>query len=126
MTRSGGGSIVNVTSSIVARAVPGFAAYAMSKGGVVALTKSLAVEVAPLGIRVNAVAPGLVVTPMSVGRRTESEQAVFLEGAVRAIPVGRAGEPDDIAHAVLYLASDASSYVTGQTIYVNGGSAMPT
>jgi NAD(P)-dependent dehydrogenase (short-subunit alcohol dehydrogenase family) len=121
-----GGSIVNITSSIVARAVPGFAAYAMSKGGVVALTKALAVEAAPLGIRVNAVAPGLVVTPMSVGRRTGEEQEAFLETAVRGIPVGRAGEPDDIAHAVLFLATDATSYVTGQTLFVNGGSVMPT
>lgn len=126
MSRGSGGSIVNITSSIVARAVPGFAAYAMSKGGVVALTKALAVEVASRGVRVNAVAPGLVVTRMSVGRRTGSEQQAFLEQAVRAIPVGRAGEPDDIAHAVLFLATDAAAYVTGQTLFVNGGSVMPT
>jgi NAD(P)-dependent dehydrogenase (short-subunit alcohol dehydrogenase family) len=121
-----GGSIVNVASSIVGRAVPGFAAYAMSKGGLVALTKSLAVEVAAQGVRVNAVAPGLVMTPMSVGRRNEAEREQFMSAAVHAIPVGRVGEPEDIAHAVLFLASDAASYVTGQTLYVNGGSVMPT
>lgn len=126
MERSGGGSIVNVVSSIVARAVPGFAAYAISKGGVVALTKVLAIETAPLGIRVNAVAPGLVATPMSVGRRTDREREEFLNAARRTIPVGRSGEPEDIAYAILYLASEASSYVTGQTLFVNGGTAMPT
>jgi 3-oxoacyl-[acyl-carrier protein] reductase len=126
MREAGPASIVNVSSSIVARAVPGYGAYAVSKGGVIALTKSLAVELAPLGIRANAVAPGLTITPMTMNRRTPEERRRFLAESSAAIPLGRVADPEDIAYAVVYLASDASSFVTGQTLYVNGGTVMPS
>lgn len=126
MREAGSASIVNVASSIVARAVPGYGAYAVSKGGIVALTKSLAVELASLGIRANAVAPGLTITPMTMGGRTAEERRRFVAEASAAIPLGRVAEPEDIAYAVVYLVSDASSFVTGQTLYVNGGTVMPS
>jgi len=126
MRNSGSASIVNVASSIVARPVPGFGAYAVSKGGVVSLTKTLAVELAPFGIRANAVAPGPTLTPMTLGRRTPDERAAFIDQASAAIPLGRIGRPEDIAYAIAFLASDAASFITGQTLHINGGSVMPS
>jgi NAD(P)-dependent dehydrogenase (short-subunit alcohol dehydrogenase family) len=113
-----GGAIVNITSLTDTIGLPNLAAYAAAKGGVAQLTKVLAVEWAAVGIRVNAVAPGRVRTPMT--------EDVFARDDVRAsfeacIPQGRAGTPEEIAEAVAFLASSRASYITGQTLYVDGG-----
>jgi 3-oxoacyl-[acyl-carrier protein] reductase len=102
---------------------PGLLCYSVTKAAVVQLTKTLATEVGPHGIRVNAVAPGWVRTPMT-GRHgeTQAQTEAFM---ARLSPLGRVGEPQDIAHAVLYLASDAATFTTGQILRPNGGVAMP-
>ncbi|MGW5611749.1 SDR family NAD(P)-dependent oxidoreductase [Streptomyces sp. NPDC003753] len=117
------GSIVTMASSAVDTGGPGLLCYGAAKAAVVQLTKTLATEVGPHGIRVNAVAPGWTRTPMTdrhgeAQKRTEALMA-------RLSPLGRTGEPQDVAHAVLYLACDASSFVTGQILRPNGGVAMP-
>ena len=119
------GSIVSMASAIVARAVPGYGPYGVSKGGVVALTQAVAIENSGFGIRANAVAPGFTVTPMTVGRRPPEEREQFAATLAANIPLQRAGAPEDIAYAVAYLASDAASFVTGQTLHINGGTVMP-
>ena len=119
-----GGCIVNMTSTAIDQASPQLAAYAMSKAAVAMFTKTAAVEGGKLGIRVNAVAPGFVLTPMTERGGPERTQAM-LEMMSKRSPIGATGEPDDIASAVLYLASDAARYVTGQVLRVNGGTSMP-
>ncbi len=118
MSKHGGGAIVNVGSLVSVIGLPHLSAYCASKGGVGQLTKSLAVEWAPLGIRVNAMAPGRIRTPM-----TEDlfQNEAIRESFVRLIPLGRAGTPEELGGAVVFLASDASRYMTGQIIYVDGG-----
>lgn len=118
MVRNGGGAIVNVTSLTAEFGLPHLAPYAASKGGVRQLTMALATEWAPLGIRVNSVGPGRIRTPM-----TEEifRDPVIAESFLRLIPMGRPGTPEDVVGAVLFLASDAAAYVTGQAIYVDGG-----
>lgn len=113
-----GGTIVFISS--VHDAIPwaGHANYAAAKGGVRMLMESLAQEVAPEGIRVNAIAPGAVRT--AINRAAWSDPAA-LERLLALIPYGRIGEPDDIARAAVWLASDASDYVVGTTLYVDGG-----
>ncbi len=115
----GRGAIVNVASVAALRATPGQTNYAAAKGGVLALTRTLAAELAPRGIRVNAVAPGLLTTGM--GARIEPRTA---ERGRAAIPLGRFGEGQEVAHAVLYLASDAASYVVGHCLVVDGGLSL--
>lgn len=114
-----GGAIVNVASISAFLGAGGRASYAAAKGGIVALTRDLAVEWAPDGIRVNAVAPGVIETEIITRNvaRGVLDRAVF----DARIPLGRTGLPSEIAEAVLFLASDASSYVTGQTLVVDGG-----
>ena len=119
-----GGSIVNMTSTAIDQASPQLAAYAMSKAAVAMLTKTAAVEGGKLGIRVNAVAPGFVLSPMTQ-RGGPEQTAAMLEMMRKRSPIGATGEPDDIAAAVVYLASDAARYVTGQVLRVNGGTSMP-
>ena len=111
-------SIVNIASVNAVIAVPGQAHYVASKGAIVGLTKAAAVEGAPLGIRVNAIAPGAIRTPMTEERLVDPEQVSWLESR---IPVGRVGEPTEIASVVNFLLSDGGSYVTGTTVYVDGG-----
>ncbi|MFI7356847.1 SDR family NAD(P)-dependent oxidoreductase [Streptomyces avidinii] len=118
------GSIVTMASGAVDAAQPGLLCYSAAKAAVVQLTKTLATEAGPHGIRVNAVAPGWIRTPMT-GRQSPEVQAQTEAAMVRMSPLRRVGEPEDIARAVLYLASDASSFMTGQILRPNGGVSMP-
>ncbi|WP_405978300.1 SDR family NAD(P)-dependent oxidoreductase [Streptomyces sp. NBC_00158] len=118
------GSVVTMASGAVDAAQPGLLCYSVSKAAVVQLTKTLATESGPHGIRVNAVAPGWIRTPMT-GRHGPEVQQQTEAAMVRMSPLGRVGEPEDIAQAVLYLASDASSFMTGQILRPNGGVSMP-
>jgi 3-oxoacyl-[acyl-carrier protein] reductase len=118
------GSIVNMTSTAIDQPAAGLAGYSITKAGVAMLTRVAAQEGGPAGVRVNAVAPGFVVTPMTA--RPDAEQMEAMIGAMRKrSPLAAVGEPEDIANAVLYLASDASRFVTGQILRPNGGVAMP-
>jgi NAD(P)-dependent dehydrogenase (short-subunit alcohol dehydrogenase family) len=112
-----GGSIVNVVSIEAVRAAPGYAPYAAAKAGVVSLTQTLALELAPHKIRVNAIAPDICMTE---GLRTLVSDA-DRERFNWTVPLGRAGEPDDIAGAVVFFASELGRYVTGTTLHVDGG-----
>lgn len=114
----GGGSVVNVSSIHGVAGSERIAAYAASKGGLDALTRALAVEWAPRGVRVNAVAPGYLETEMTHGLRTHQHWSKVL---LERIPLGRFGRPEEIAPIVVFLASDAASYLTGATLYVDGG-----
>jgi 3-oxoacyl-[acyl-carrier protein] reductase len=111
-----GGRIVNVASIAGIMPFHGQANYAAAKAGVIALTKVAARELAKRGITVNAVAPGVIQTPMLAGLRPE-----VLAEYEKQIPVGRVGRPEDVAHAVLFLATEESSYITGQTLPITGG-----
>lgn len=116
MKRAGGGSIVNMASIIGQRGNAGQTAYAASKGAVIAVTKTWARELAPFGIRVNAIAPGNIDTDLfhAIGEEKEKE-------ITSKIGMGRIGSPEEIANVALFLASGMSSYVTGETIGANGG-----
>ncbi|UXY38204.1 SDR family NAD(P)-dependent oxidoreductase [Streptomyces albidocamelliae] len=118
------GSIVTMASGAVDTGGAGLLCYGAAKAAVVQLTKTLATEMGPHGIRVNAIAPGWVHTPMT-NRHDREAQAHTETVMARMAPLGRVGEPDDIAHAVLHLASDASAFTTGQILRPNGGVAMP-
>ncbi|MEU0009152.1 SDR family NAD(P)-dependent oxidoreductase [Streptomyces sp. NPDC006314] len=118
------GSIVTMASGAVDTGGAGLLCYGAAKAAVVQLTKTLATEVGRHGIRVNAIAPGWVRTPMT-DRHDREAQAHTETAMARMAPLGRVGEPDDVAHAVLYLASDASAFTTGQILRPNGGVAMP-
>lgn len=111
------GVIINTSSNFGITGGAGRTAYAASKAAVIAFTKSLATEMAPHGVRVNAIAPGLTATARVMSRYDEAEWREL----GRSIPMGRAAEPSEIAEAVGFLASDESGYITGQTIHVNGG-----
>ena len=119
MMKARAGSIVNVASVVGLIGNAGQANYSASKGGVVALTKSCAKEFASRGIRVNAVAPGFIATAM-----TEKLPQEVRDGFLENIPLKRAGSADDVAGVVLFLSSDASAYLTGQILKVDGGMAM--
>ena len=114
---SGGGSIISISSVHGQAGWPRLAAYAASKGGLEMLTRTLAVEWADRNVRVNAVAPGYFATEMTAGLRASP----LSEALVQRIPFGRFGLPQEVVGAVLFLASDASSYVTGSTVSVDGG-----
>ena len=114
------GAIVNISSDIAFSGDLDRSAYAAAKAGILGLTKSLALELACLGIRVNAVAPGRIATPRVRANYSDAEW----EAAAKMIPLGHAGVPEDVAEAVAFLASDAAKHMTGQTIHVNGGRIM--
>ncbi len=119
MASAGGGRIVNVASTAGIVGYPQRLPYSVSKAGVVMMTKVLAIEWAELGIRVNAVAPGPTRTEMLLA---QIERGVYSEERYsRRIPLGRLGEPMEVAQAIVFLASDASSFVTGETLAVDGG-----
>ena len=115
MLEAGWGRIVNISSSSAQTGAPSMAHYAASKGGVIGFTKALAIEFADKGITVNHVPPGFVDTPLV------REGPINVEAVAQQMPMKRAGQPNDIAHAVAYLVSEEAGYVTGQTLSVNGG-----
>jgi 3-oxoacyl-[acyl-carrier protein] reductase len=124
-----GGSIVNVASGAIDAPRPGFGVYAVSKAGVAMLSQVLALEVGPLGIRVNVIAPGATLTRFTTRRLDAAGGGAALEAFVeemkRLSPLGRMGEPLDQAWQILYLASDASRFCTGQIWRANGGQVVP-
>jgi 3-oxoacyl-[acyl-carrier protein] reductase len=113
------GRIISITSIVGVTGNPGQANYAASKAGMIGFTKSMAAELASRGITANCVAPGFIVSPMTDALNETQKGAI-----TATIPAARLGQADDVAAAVLYLASDEASYVTGQTLHVNGGMAM--
>ncbi len=110
------GRIINMASIIGVIGGPGQANYAASKGGMIAMTKSIAAELGSRGITANCIAPGFIKTPMTDVLSDEQKSAYLSQ-----IPAGRFGEPDDIANACVFLASDEASYINGQTLNINGG-----
>lgn len=121
MAKHSWGRIVNIASIAsggVGVGFPSVAHYCASKGGVVAMTEALAVELAPMGILVNCIGPGVIETEMTEALLKDPKQA---EGLLARAPLKRAGKPEEIAAAVVYLASEESSYTTGTTLYIDGG-----
>jgi 3-oxoacyl-[acyl-carrier protein] reductase len=131
MVEQGGGSIINMASAAVLSPAAGIGPYAICKAGVAQLTMSMAVEVGKRGVRVNSIAPGFIPTNMTAryytnpdGSLNEEVKDAVLTPMARHAPLRRVGETSDIGYCVLYLASDASSFVTGQLISPNGGVSM--
>jgi gluconate 5-dehydrogenase len=118
MASQGSGSIVTVSSTNEQMASPGCTAYAASKGGIRMLTRQMALELGPLGIRANAVAPGMVETDLNVRQRADGS---FRKDALDRIPIGRFATVTDIAEAVCFLAGDSAAAVNGVTLFVDGG-----
>ena len=119
MLKNKSGKIINITSVVGHTGNLGQANYTASKAGIVAMSKSLAIEYAKKNININCISPGFIKTAM-----TDKIEDKFKEVIIQKIPSGRLGEPDDIANAVLFLSSDQSSYINGETIHVNGGMYM--
>lgn len=119
MMKARWGRIINISSIVGATGNPGQGNYAAAKAGMVGMSKSLAYEVAARGITVNAIAPGFIATAM-----TDKLNDKQKEGILTQIPAGRMGNPEEIAAATLYLASNEAGYVTGTTLHINGGMAM--
>ena len=121
MVKQKSGKIINiasVASGQVGIGFPTLAHYSASKGGIIALTETLAVELAPYNITVNAISPGMIETPMIAPIKESPEQE---KEVLKRIPLGRPGNPEEVSNLVLFLASDASSYMTGSTVVIDGG-----
>ena len=112
------GAIVNIASINAKVALAGQAHYTSSKGGLIMLTKAMALDLAPHGIRVNAIGPGVIETRMTERSLSDPQRRAML---LSKVPLGRVGQPRDVANAALFLASDEASYITGTTLYVDGG-----
>ena len=128
MLKSGGGAIVNTASDAGIMGTPMLAAYCASKGGVVLFTKATAIELAPMGIRVNAVCPGVIRTPildpmLEQARMMGATPEQVWERMARAHPIGRVGDPEEVANTVAFLASDKASFITGVALSIDGGLA---
>jgi 3-oxoacyl-[acyl-carrier protein] reductase len=119
MMKARWGRIINISSIVATTGNPGQANYTAAKAGIIAMGKSIAQEVASRGITVNAVAPGFIATPMTDALNDDQKGVIN-----KQIPAGRMGTPEEIAAAVLYLASEEAGYVTGATLHVNGGMSM--
>jgi 3-oxoacyl-[acyl-carrier protein] reductase len=117
MREAKSGVIINTSSNFAVTGSAGRTAYAAAKAGIIAFTKSLALEMAPYGVRVNTIAPGLTATARVMAVHSEAEW----QQAGASMPLGRVGEPQDIAEGVNFLASDDSAFMTGQVLHVNGG-----
>ncbi len=125
LMRAGGGAIVNMGSSTGRHdTLPGSAAYMASKAGVEALTKSVALQVGRHGIRVNAISPGIIETPLSLGQTNSDDAADFFARFAARIPLGRVGHPDDVAATVAFLASDQARQITGIALLIDGGQTL--
>ena len=118
MVERGGGAIVNITSVHEEIPSPGNVAYDVAKGGLRMIARTLSAELAAKGVRINNIAPGMISTPMTAERLFDPEQS---EQSLKRIPMGRPGEPQEIANVALFLASGEASYVTGSTFFADGG-----
>ena len=119
MLKSKSGKIINISSVVGHTGNQGQANYSASKAGIIAMSKSLALEYAKKNININCISPGFIKTAM-----TDKIDAKFKEAIISKIPSARLGEPEDIANAVIFLASDQSNYINGETLHVNGGMYM--
>jgi NAD(P)-dependent dehydrogenase (short-subunit alcohol dehydrogenase family) len=118
-----GGSIINTASALGLVALEGQAGYVAAKHGLIGLTKSAAIEYAARGVRVNAVCPGVILTPLM--KEVAQADPNFTATVTSRIPMGRFGQPEEIAGAVVFLASDAASFITGHSLVVDGGNVVP-
>ena len=125
LKRAGGGAIVNMGSSTGRHdTITGGAVYMASKAGVEAMTKSLALQVAPLGIRANTICPGIIQTQLSFRQQERGDEADFFAEFASRIPLGRVGQPEDVAAAVAFLASDQAGQITGSSLLIDGGQTL--
>lgn len=121
MMEKGQGSVVNISSMQAKGAIPGRVAYEAAKGGISAMTRALALEYGPAGIRVNAVLPGVIITPRNAKRHENEFNAEEVQLRLECYPLRRLGTPQDIASAAIFLASDDASWITGVDLLVDGG-----
>ncbi len=124
MVERGQGAIVNTASDFAIMGVAGNAAYTAAKAAIYSLTKSLACEFTPRGIRVNAIGPGPIDTPILASGRSVEQHAATLQKFTNTLPLGRMGQPEDVAIVVDFLLSDRASYISGQILHPNGGQLM--
>ena len=119
MIKNRSGCIIGISSIVAMTGNPGQANYAATKSAMISMYKSIALEVAQRNIRVNVIAPGFIKTPM-----TDKLNEAQIENIIKKIPMNKVGDPEDVANIAIFLSSDDSSYITGQTFHVNGGMLM--